>query len=187
MSKISSVAKPRKWGRGTQILLAGIAYVVTSQVLFDGWLKPIAIMDFWRDRVPPEYWSGPLAIGLIVGALVALILARTTLALVGPAVFIIVSMFTTVALTAMAVEKKRDEMTAQFKPDRLKKESFWRTIREAPADFQFFLHAAAMKQCVPYAWSYRRMDFYPLNAQTARNVIPPAWLIECGVAPPGRR
>jgi hypothetical protein len=168
-----------RWRRTVRVVLFGSAYIIASRILFDGWLKPIVILTSWRDRVAFEYWSTPLLIGLLIGATTARLAARTPLALAAPAIFIAASMTTTVALTARSVEKERDKVIAQFQPDRLEKNSFWQTLREAPADFQFFLHAAAMKQCVPYAWSYRQMNFYKLNEYTAPNVIPAKWLEEC--------
>ena len=78
-------------------------------------------------------------------------------------------------------DRKRHERTTAFAADAIVDHSFFRSIREAPRENQFYLHAAALKECVPYAWSYRRMDFYELEANTAVNVLPHDWLARCKI------
>ncbi len=59
--------------------------------------------------------------------------------------------------------------------------SFLQSLRNAPEEYQFYLHAAAMKDCVPYAWSYRTMSFYRVPLSAAINVVPGKWLKECSI------
>jgi hypothetical protein len=38
-----------------------------------------------------------------------------------------------------------------------------------------------LKDCVPYAWSYRLMEFYQLPSDVAVNVLPQDWLERCSI------
>lgn len=98
-----------------------------------------------------------------------------------PAIFIAVLLPATVLSAPFLLERARNQAIARFAPDRLEVNSLWRSLREAPADYQFFLHAAALKDCQAYAWSYREMAFYPLRPNTAVNVLPRGWAEDCGI------
>ena len=130
--------------------LAGVSYVVTSTALFGGCSSPIGMLLFLNDRLDYRYWFGPLLAGLAIGALLALVLrlsSRTVGGILAPAVFVTVSMVTSVALTAAPVDRAREQAIAKFMPDRVIDHSLWRSLREAPRKFQFYLHTAALKQC----------------------------------------
>jgi hypothetical protein len=47
----------------------------------------------------------------------------------------------------------------QFRADQWVERSIFQSIREGISEFQFHLHAAAIRDCVRYAWSYRTMSF----------------------------
>jgi hypothetical protein len=72
-----------------------------------------------------------------------------------------------------------------FGADEVEEHSFFRSLREAPQDFQFFLHTAALKNCTPYAWSYRTMAYYRLGPSVAGNVVPRQWIARCSIPEPG--
>jgi len=50
---------------------------------------------------------------------------------------------------------------------------------------QFYVHAVAMKDCVPYVWSYRLMRFYRLEPRPigARTFVPDYWIAYCDQIP----
>ena len=52
----------------------------------------------------------------------------------------------------------RRQAMAEFKADREFQNLFWVSLHNAPTGGQFFLHAGALKNGVPYAWSSRTMN-----------------------------
>ena len=95
--------------------LVGVSYVVTSTALFEGCSSPIGMLLFLNDRLDYRYWFGPLLAGLAIGALLALVLrlsSRTVGGILAPAVFVTVSMVTSVALTAAPVDRAREQAIA---------------------------------------------------------------------------
>lgn len=65
-----------------------------------------------------------------------------------------------VGLVGLYAEYLRTLKVAEFRPDVYVENSFFRSLHNAPAEFQFFAHAVAVKDCKLYAWSYREMAFY---------------------------
>jgi hypothetical protein len=78
-------------------------------------------------------------------------------------------------------EHRRDIVVEAFAPDEQLPASFFTSLRNAPREFQFFLHGPALKNCQPYAWSYRTMSFYELPPNVAANVLPKIWIEKCNI------
>lgn len=81
-------------------------------------------------------------------------------------------------------EIPRRNAVRNFEPDLVFQNVFWVSLQDAPEDFQQFLHAGAMKDCVPYAWSYREMAMYKVPESAMYNVLPTKWLEDCGLKRP---
>lgn len=165
-------------GTRTSLVAGGVSLAATSAALFGEPDKPLTLLIFGYYRLDVQYWSEPLLAGWAIGALSAGMLARTILA---PAVFVAASLCACVVLTAARVDTDRAQAIAKFGPDRLTQNSFLLSLREPRRGAQLYLHAAALKRCVPYAWSYRVMGFYPLPPNVAVNVLPSAWIGECQI------
>ena len=88
-------------------------------------------------------------------------------------------MTTSVVGIGLYADHVRATRTTEFAADVSVGHSFFRSIRVAPSEFQFDLHAAALKRCKPYGWSYRTMDFYELPPNVAVNVLPAEWVNRC--------
>ncbi|WP_233999610.1 hypothetical protein, partial [Erythrobacter sp. CCH5-A1] len=84
-------------------------------------------------------------------------------------------------LKAVTTAEHKILNSLEFGADRQTQHSFLESVRHAPEEFQFFLHTAVMKHCVPYAWSYRTMNFYRIPLRAAVNVMPARWLTECSI------
>jgi len=98
-----------------------------------------------------------------------------------PAVFLSLSMVLSAILVGGYAELERGRNVARFQPDQQLRSSIFSSFRNAPRAFQLFLHGAAVKDCKPYAWSYRQMDFYELPANVAVNVLPARWIEDCKI------
>jgi hypothetical protein len=161
-------------------LVALATYLLAATVLFGDALQPIALITLWSDRLGAPNWellvAGSFVIGAIVAAGVSQLMKRAEVA---AATFVSVSMGLSVASVVLYADRLRQTEFRRLQPDVQMQHSLLRSLREAPAEFQFYLHAAAVKACVPYGWSYRTMSFYQLPPEVVGNVLPREWLRQC--------
>ncbi|MEM6638128.1 MAG: hypothetical protein AAF667_19840 [Pseudomonadota bacterium] len=163
-------------------LLSFAAYFFLAIVLFGGLLRSIGFLTFWNDRLGIPNWHIFIALGVGVGIGIALLSWRTGLKpYFTPAIFVVTAIVCTTVSLASYLEARRSKEIKRFEPDRAIRASFFSSLRNAPADFQLFLHGAALKDCIPFGWSYRTMTFYELPSNVAVNVLPPAWVDECQI------
>lgn len=163
--------------------LATGAYCAVALIVFGDLFKPIAFATVFQNRLGAPFWQALVAIS----ATTAIVLAsaiygrfRLNARYLTPA-FISLWMCISVLLVGIYAECLRYRKLKAFNPDEYSWRSFIVSIRKAPRDFQFFLHAAALKDCKPYAWSYRQMDFYELSPNVAVNVLPDDWIKRCAI------
>ncbi|MDN5788886.1 hypothetical protein [Pseudorhodobacter sp.] len=57
--------------------------------------------------------------------------------------------------------------------------SFAFSLRHAPEEYQFNLHALTTIDGEPWGWSYRAMDWYPIPADAANNLRQPPTPLPC--------
>ena len=176
---------------GWSYVAALVVYSVVASAIFGDPISPILRLLLWRPGVPDGLAVSSILGGLLIATAV-IWLARRRAAAIGsstlafqrnyePATFVAVALIAWLIIAGTVAWLWRDREIARFEPDRLKTASFVSSLRHAPAEFQFFLHAAALKNCQAYAWSYREMAFYRLPPNVAVNVLPRAWLEECGI------
>lgn len=159
-----------------------VAYSASAIVWFGGFLRPIGFLTLWNDRLAVDNWTVVVLAGIGFGLGLALLGLRFSLKLrYAPAVFIACAMTCSTIALGIYTENTRSREIEKFSPDLEMRASFFRSLRASPRDFQFFLHGAALKDCVPYAWSYRTMSFYELSQNVAVNVLPAAWLEDCDI------
>ncbi len=165
------------------ILIALGSYLLVSGLLF-GEASPLSLAFFFpSSRLGLPYWK---EFATFLAAILALFLLnplrRYSISIIFRLpVFVALSLLLPTLFIGVYADWKRSEFIHQFKTDHLDEHSFFRSIREVPVGGQFYLHAAALKQCVPYAWSYREMAFYELRPHVAINVLPQGWLEMCGI------
>ncbi len=157
-----------------------LAYVVIAIIAFGDIFKPLAFATQWSDRLGAPYWPALVAGSLAVAGLVFLLPARFTFRkwLKLP-IFVAAVMILSVLSVGFYADSLRREKLARFPAQERFEHSFFRSLREAPREFQFFLHAAVLKDCVPFAWSYARMDLYRVPPGAAINVLPGEWIKRC--------
>jgi hypothetical protein len=165
-----SYEKPSAWFEVLAAIVLGVlSYCLCATVFFGDPLRPIAFALFWHDGLSATYWAGPLLAGLLFGIL----LTRKRSARLRPAILIVISMTICVLATAIIAETARAQKIARFKPDYILTNRFMNSLRQAPREWQFYLHALAIKDCQHYAWSYREMDFYRLPPSVLKNLSLP--------------
>ena len=156
------------------------AYIFAAIALFGSPWQPLALATLWHSRLGAPYW---IAIGLTVASLSWAVVAASPAAWAKwklPA-FTVFAFGGSTAAIGLYVDHLRSEVFDEFGADRQFQHSFFRSIREAPREHQFYLHGAAIKDCLAYGWSYREMTFYRLPPGIAENVLLQDWSERCPV------
>ena len=158
------------------------AFCITSVLLFGGPLQAIAFLTIWNDRLGMVYWPVLLLLGIIIALVLSKYLLRFGMPRVFfPASFIVIAMLTSALLVGVCAAMERNQVVEEFEPDVEIRSTVLASFRYTRQDFNFFLHGAALKNCKPYAWSYKKMAFYELPSNVAVNVLPKSWIEECSI------
>lgn len=165
-----------------KLLLAVVAYGMLTTALFGNPGQPIALLTIWADRLGIPFWRGIAALSVAASVLVVTKLLRNVLPEICRLMAIVIlAILMPTMIVGLLADGIRHQAVLTFKADEVEEHSFFSSIRNAPSDFQFFLHTAALKNCKPYAWSYRRLEFYALPLRAAVNVLPRAWVERCAL------
>ncbi len=159
--------------------LGCITYLAIAGFVFGSLLKPVFLATIWSDRLGAPHWLWIVSACFAVGATSFLIPARFSIVR-GP-IFVAVALAGSLLSVGAYADNLRLKALNEFGAARQTQHSFLESVRHAPEEFQFFLHTAVMKHCVPYAWSYRTMNFYRIPLRAAVNVMPARWLTECSI------
>ena len=152
-------------------------YVAIAVIFFGGLIQPIFLATVWSDRLAAPYWGWIVSACIAIGAACFFLPSRWSAAR-GPA-FVLVGLLGSLLSVGAYADYLTSKALDDFGGERNIQHSFNESVRHAPEEFQLFLHAAALKRCVPFAWSYRPLSFYQVPADAAINVLPKEWLSEC--------
>jgi hypothetical protein len=168
------------------LFLAACAYALVTVLVFGGPLQPIGLATFWSDRLGIPYWEEIALFCVAVSAafVFALPIRGRLNHVIKPPLFVTLAILLPTMIVGLYAEAIRYRAVIAFSADEVEQHSFFKSISKAPEDFQFFLHTAALKDCKPYAWSYRQLGFYPLGPSVAKNVIPRKWMEMCSIPEP---
>jgi hypothetical protein len=145
-------------------------------------IAPFALITIFSSRLGIQYWGLAVAASAGIAVLIVSPAVNRHLDLVyRPPLFVVAWMLLTVFSVGIYADWARKEKISEFKPDKEMQHSFFRSIREAPREFQFYLHSAVLKDCIPYVWSYSQMALVRLKPNVAVNVLPPTWLAQCQI------
>lgn len=165
-----------------KLFLSALTFCVATTILFGNPLHALALATIWSDRLGLPYWR---VIALVCLAASALIFAPPMRTRISPIlrlpVFTILAVLLPTTIVGVYADSFRRRSVLAFGAEEVEEHSFFASIREAPAEFQFFLHAVALKNCVPYAWSYRTLSFYELRPNVAVNVLQQRSITHCGI------
>lgn len=162
------------------LLLAIFAYLAETAAIFGGPLKPIGLVTFWANRLGAPYWPEIAALGVAASILLFGRLRNAVDVVFRLPVVVTLVMLLPTAFVGLYADFLRHRAVLALGADEVQEHSFFRSLGQAPQDFQIFLHTAALKNCTPYAWSYRMMAFYVLPPSVRANVLPGAWIKHCG-------
>lgn len=165
-----------------KLVLAACTYIVVSLVLFGGVGQPIALATILSDRLGLPLWRWIAALCVLASALIFVIpLKQAAARELRLPTFVVLAMVLPTTIIGLYAEFERRQGLRAFGADEVEANTFFASIREAPQEFQFFLHTAALKDCSVYAWSYRTQSFYKLPPNVAVNVVPQRWIEKCGI------
>lgn len=135
---------------------------VLSFLIFGNPLAPIGFLIFMPfDELAAPHWPWLLvASGVIAGGGSWAFVRRYKANRYALPLFAGLWLLLSVGLVGVYAEHLRSLKVAEFQPDLYLENSFLRLLGNAPAEFQFFAHAIAIKDCKLYGWSYREMGFY---------------------------
>ncbi|WP_152015433.1 MULTISPECIES: hypothetical protein [unclassified Bosea (in: a-proteobacteria)] len=171
-----------------KLFLSAVAFCAATAILFGDPSHALALATIWSDRLGLPYWR---MIALLCMAASALIFATPLRTRISPVlrlpVFTILAVLLPTAIVGVYADSVRHRSVLAFGAEEVEEHSFFASIREAPAEFQFFLHTVALKNCVPYAWSYRTLSFYELRPNVAVNVLQQRSITKCGITRTERR
>lgn len=159
-----------------------LTYCAVAFIGFGDIFAPLAFATVWSDRLGVSSWRA-IALGCTILSFGVFLLPKRWL----PSIAFKFSLSVALAMTTSTVvigiysDRIRHERIAAFGADERLEHSFFRSIREAPREFQFYLHSAVLKDCVAYGWSYRSMSFYRIPPSAAINVLPNSWLDRCPI------
>jgi hypothetical protein len=164
------------------VLLAVLAYVTLTSLLFGDPLQPICFATLLFDHFGPPYWPLAVATGVAAAALVFVRPVNNVIPkILRLTMFTVLAVLLPTAVVGLYADGVRRHAVNAFGADAVEEHSFFKSISEAPREFQFFLHTAALKNCTPYAWSYRTMAFYMVPPNVSVNVLPQTWIDRCGM------
>lgn len=163
-------------------LFAAVAFLVATTLLFGDPLRAVFLATDWSNRLGIPHWR-LIAVACIVVIALAFrsrVVRRIPKSLRGAA-FVVLALLLPTALIGLVADTIRHRAVVAFQPDEVEEHLMFASLRQAPQEYQFFLHTAVLKSCVPYAWSYRTMGFYVLNPNVAVNVLPLRWVSRCRI------
>lgn len=166
------------------LVAAATVWLVLATILYGSPWQPLALIVLWPERLGAPYWPAIGFAATVLAGVVFLLPAR--LAFWKPALFVAAALVGATVSIGVYADQLRAEAFTRAEADKAMQHSFFRSLREAPREHQFYLHGAIMRNCVPFGWSYREMGFYRLPDGIARNVLPPDWRKECDVPTPLR-
>lgn len=165
-----------------KLLLPAFVYVAVTAILFGDPVQPIFLATVWANRLGIPYWRAAAILCVAISALVLVKpLSNSIPREIRPSVFVALAIVLPTIFVGACAEITRNYITYSFKPDAFKEHVIFSSIRYAPEEFQLFLHAAALKNCKAYAWSYRTLSFYELHSDVASNVLPNSWIKRCKI------
>lgn len=102
---------------------------------------------------------------------------RTRLRYLWPSIAVLTAFSIFIPTGEILFHAKLKEAAQKLSPDCLDAGSFRHSVAIAGTDFQFALHAGAMKNGIFYGWSHREGNFYIIPENVKRNVLAPsnAW------------
>lgn len=142
--------------------LTALVVGAISFAIFGNPLAPIGFLLFMPfSRLAAPHWPWLLVAGGAIAGGASLAIGHLPGAKgyrlpVFAALWLVLSL----GIVGFYAEHLRALKVAEFEPDIYIENSFFRSLRNAPAEFQYFAHAVAFKDCKLYAWSYREMAFY---------------------------
>jgi len=160
-------------------------YLAVSFLVFGHGFMALYLLLLEFDLLPKSIWIPSLTTGAVLAGLFCFGIYRirkSALVLI-PSIFLVLFVLITLTLLSNVTTKIQNDKIKTLQPDLIKVSSF---LSSMPRGMEFFgrrgrPHVAALKDCKPYYWSCRDMEFYKLSPNIAVNVFPVGWVIDCNI------
>lgn len=163
-------------------VLCVAVYCCMALMLTDSLFSPIVFVKFFWEQPDAIVWHLAFWGGASIAWIISLPFgASSRFIILQPAIVLAGWMAFSVAIAGCYANARRERLIAEFHPDEIVQNSFFTSLKEAPGDFRFYVHAAVIKDCIPYMWSYRYMTLVRLNPNVAIDVLPREWISRCGI------
>ncbi|MCR6499500.1 hypothetical protein MUO32_10685 [Shinella sp. CPCC 101442] len=162
-------------------LLCIVVYCLVALTTTGSLLTPIGILGLFGSPLGTEGGGYALIFSIALSVLIAFRVIPPSAGSFRWPVFVALCMLLNVFSIGTYADWRRNETIVRFSPDRQMQRSFFWSLRRVFDEPQFEVHAAVLKDCVPYIWSYSHMILFEVEPNTAVNVVPYAWIKECGI------
>ena len=161
-----------------------IVFVLLSHLLFGNAWLPIAGGLWFLNDPSSAPLTTRIAIAILVGfiaayALVFLGLMRGLKWVFSAPAFIAIFVIVTWGTLSIELESSRVKALLMFRADKSVQHTVFWSYRQAMKSFKIEPHAATMKDCQIYIWSYKQMAFQEIGPNTAKNITPQKWRELC--------
>jgi hypothetical protein len=162
-------------------LLCIALYCLIALITTESLLTPIGILGIFGSPLGTEGGGYAIAFSTALSVFIAFRVIPSSAGSFRWPVFVALCMVLNFLSVAVYADWRRNDTIIQFSPDKQFQHSFAWSIRRGFTDHQFEVHAAVLKDCVPYIWTYRGMGLFELDPDIAVNVLPIEWIKECGI------
>ncbi|MDH7797603.1 MULTISPECIES: hypothetical protein [unclassified Beijerinckia] len=157
-------------GCAWRFAIAILTLIVCSLFYFS---SPLTLFGIFF--LPNWYVLIPILVGVIATVMVSMWIKSRWAAFISAAIFALVI----VPLSMFVLDKVKERAIVQLQPEAVISHSFAESADRLFWVDMYFVHAAVLKNCKVYSWSYRQMAFFELKTNVARNVVPVKWGTNC--------
>ncbi len=171
-------------------MLSGIATLLVffwlSTGLFGNTWLPLAGFVWFLNETGGDPLKGHLGLAIAFGlscACLAILFARKRAmnwAYFAPG-FMMVFVVATWAVLSVSLEVSRRAAVEKFEADAAFQHVVFWSYSQTLKPHVTYPHAAVLKDCRTYVWSYRKMAFYEIGPNISTNVLPRRWIESCGI------
>lgn len=162
-------------------LLCIALYCLIALAVTGSLLTPIGILGIFGSPLGTKGGGYAIVFSTTLSVLIAFRVMPSSAGSFRWPVFVALCMLLNVFSIGIYADWRRNEAIVQFSPDKQMQRSFFWSLRRVAQEPQFEVHAAVLRDCVPYIWSYSSMSLFEVEPNTAVNVVPYAWIKECGI------
>jgi hypothetical protein len=159
---------------------AAVAYIVVTLMLFGDPLQPIALATRWSNRLGAPYWQWLALLGFVASVVMFRLLRNSIFVGFRPSAFVFLAVLVPTIIVGVYTDALRHSAVLAFGATEVEEHSFYKSVCEAPHDFQLFLHGGA-KGLQALRLELSRDGILSVGPVSSGNVIPRRWMTMCSI------